>query len=92
MKSGLFSFSAFVRFFFADFVLTLSIFLFFDCLLAVAVLRAREGGSEWVFGIAKIVSYFFSLIVCCLWLCCEPRWEEANGSLVWPRLSVISFL
>jgi hypothetical protein len=73
-----FAFLAFVRFFSTDFVLTLSIFPFFDYLLAVAVLRAREGGSEWVFGIAKIVSYFFSLIVCCLWLCCKPRREETG--------------
>jgi hypothetical protein len=43
---------------FLAFVLTLSIFLLFDCLLAVAVLRAQVGGSEWVFGMAKIVSYF----------------------------------
>jgi hypothetical protein len=54
------------------------LFLFFDCLLPVAVLRAQVGGSEWVFGMAKIVSYLFSLIICCLWLCCEPRGEETG--------------
>jgi hypothetical protein len=38
------------------------------------------------------LSIFFSLIVCCLWLCCKPRREEVNGSLALPGLSVISFL
>jgi hypothetical protein len=67
MRSGLFCFFSFcTAVFFTDFVLTLSIFLFFDCLLPVAVLRAQEGGRERVFGVARIVSYFFSLFVCCL--------------------------